>query len=155
MKPNTGVRRPGLPYQVATHEPEEEEDYHNKNGTQATTMAWSALVAMLGTLALAIGGGKKIICLLTTLLFFLGNGGLHSQSAIYWEHQVRINTRSDTLLYSSQHWMKAVAKPHYLKHVQVRVRDEEDVHNVDVPEVPPDPGSSPQPWMKMLPSPAT
>ena len=110
---------------------------------------------MLRTLALAIGGGKKIICLLTTLLFFLGNGGLHSQSAIYWEHQVRINTRSDTLLYSSQHWMKAVAKPHYLKHVQVRVRDEEDVHNVDVPEVPPDPGSSPQPWMKMLPSPAT
>ena len=46
--------------------------------------------------------------------------------------------------------MKAVAEPHYLKCVLVRLKDEEDVHNVDGPEVPPDPGSSPQPWMKAV-----
>jgi len=95
--------------------------------------AWSALVAMLGTLALALGGGKKIIYFLTVLLSFNGSGGLHSHSSIYWEHQVQINTRFDPLLYSSQPWMKAVAKPHYFKRVRVRVRNEEDVHNVHVP----------------------
>ena len=58
------------------------------------------------------------------------------------------------MLYSSQTWMKAVAEPHYLKHVRVRLKTEEDVHkdvhNVEEPEVPQDPGSSPQPWMKYV-----
>ena len=52
------------------------------------------------------------------------------------------------MLYSSQTWMKAVAEPHYLKHVRVRLKTEEyvhkDVHNVDEPEVPPDPGPIPE-----------
>ena len=101
----------------------------------ATTMeatAWSALVAMMGTL-LVIVRGKNIKYLLTVLLYFVGSGGLHSYSSIYWEYQVQINTRSDTLFYSSQPWMKAVAEPHYLKRVRVRVRNEEEVHNVHVP----------------------
>ena len=108
-----------LPYQEATPT------------LEATT--WSVLVAMLGTLALTLGGGKKIIYLLTILLSFLGSGGLHSHSSIYREHH---------------------REPNYLKHVRVRLKTEEDVHkdvhNVDEPEVPPDPGSSPQPWMKYV-----
>ena len=82
---------------------------------EATTLeatAWSALVAMLGTLALVIGGGKKIAYLLTVLLYFVGSGGLHSYSSIYWEFQVQINTRSDTLLITVP-GMKAVARSVY------------------------------------------
>ena len=105
-----------LPYQEATPTLE---------ATTLEATAWSALVAMLGTLALVIGGGKKIAYLLTVLLYFVGSGGLHSHSSIYWEFQVQINTRSDTLFYSSQPWMKAVAEPHYLKRVRVRVRNED------------------------------
>ena len=50
------------------------------------------------------------------------------------------------MLNSPQPWMRAVAEPHYLRRVQVRIRsdDEENVHEVHVPEVPPDPGPLPE-----------
>ena len=64
-----------LTYQVATDNFEEKEDSCYKNSTRATTIAWSAITAVLESLAITKGGVKKMFYLITAVMLLLGSVG--------------------------------------------------------------------------------
>ena len=67
-------------------------------GTMGTTMCLYALLGLLTSSMLAAGGGKKIVLLLSTLLAFLGNGGMHSQDSAHLASKVQFCTVTNVML---------------------------------------------------------